>query len=131
MLHCPCLSVWVQCTCILWSLCTWAARWHLPAVSEYKGINHNFFISGSEIILDISIKISTQTADFALRKEQVCLYLSISLSIYICVCVYVCVCSQTLNVDLSFIMRVVFLSQMTIRPFFASMTRYKPKVWTW
>lgn len=39
----------------------------MPAVSEYKGINHNFFISGSEIILDISIKISTQTADFALE----------------------------------------------------------------
>lgn len=64
---CPCMPVGVQSAGILLCFCIRAGRGHFPAVSKLKSFNNNIFVSGGEIILDISIVIPTQTTHFALE----------------------------------------------------------------
>lgn len=63
---CPCTSVRVQSTRVQCAVDIWAGGWQFPAVSKLCWINYNFVASGSEIILDSPIIISTQATDFAL-----------------------------------------------------------------
>lgn len=64
--HSPGLTVWVWVTWESLSYCIWTFLTGFPAISKFQGSRGYWWISCCEIILEITIVISTKTTYFAL-----------------------------------------------------------------
>lgn len=111
------MSVRVQAAGIFWWFRIGAGGGQFPAVSKINGFHHSFLVAGGEIILDVPVIIPTKTAEFSLGKYEFhVVNTEVIDNILPCIC-------QTLKLELSLIMTVVFLFHMRTRPLLASMTR--------